>query len=370
MIRWFLFIILSLTTSAQAFETSAKQAMLYDATTRTVLFAKNAQKQMGPSSMSKIMTVYLTLERIKSGELSIDDTFYVSEKAWRKGGSKMFVRVGDRVPVRDLLHGVIVQSGNDACIVLAEGLAGSEQAFALAMNAKAKELGLKNSHFVNATGWPDPEHYMTAEDLVILSEALIRDFPEYYNLWAQTEFTYAGIRQFNRNTMLGEMGVDGLKSGHTEAAGYGIVMSAEQKGRRLISVVNGLESKKERIEASRQLLTYGFTQFSPVRLFSEPKHITDVPVWYGSRSEIPLVAAKSLLTTLPKFDKSQVRLTAKYQKPVIAPVKKGQILGYLTLNIPNAKPIEVPLLAAADVQKTSAMGRILPTLRYRLFGAP
>jgi D-alanyl-D-alanine carboxypeptidase (penicillin-binding protein 5/6) len=354
--------------SAMAFETPAKQAALYDATTGTYLYTKKADTRMGPSSMSKIMTVYIVLEKIKAGELSMDDSFYVSEKAWRKGGSKMFVKLNDRIKVSDLLKGIITVSGNDACIVVAEGIAGTEEAFAEIMNVKARQLGLKGSHFANATGWPDEQHYMTSRDLVILSEALIRDFPEYYSLWADKEFTYSDIKQYNRNSLLGELGVDGLKTGHTEAAGYGIVTSGEQNGRRLISVVNGLDSKKGRIDASRQLLTYGFKQFEPVPLFANQKLMDHVPLWYGKKESVSLRAEAPVLTTLPKYDRSKIKVIVEYQQPVIAPVKQGQELGEVHVDIPGMDRISQKLVAAESVDKLSALGRLLPTLRYRVFG--
>ena len=354
--------------SAQAFETPAKQAMLYDATTSTVLYAKQGDKRMGPSSMSKMMTVYIVLEKIKAGELKLSDTFYVSEKAWKKGGSKMFVKSGDRITVENLLRGIAIQSGNDACIVVAEGIAGTEEAFAEIMNVKARQLGLTGSHFANSTGWPDPKHYMTPRDLVTLAEALIRDFPDHYSYWAEKEFTYSDIRQLNRNALLGELGVDGIKTGHTEAAGYGITTSGEQKGRRLIAVVNGLDSKKGRIDASRQLLTYGFQQFEPMQLFTGNTALDEAAIWYGTEDTIPLVADAPLLITLPKYDKSKVKITASLQEPVIAPVTKGQKLGTLTLTAPNMEKVELPLVAAQAVEKRGWLSSIIPTFRHRVFG--
>lgn len=361
--------LMCLPLAAQAgFETPAKEAYLYDTTTQSVLLAKNADERMGPSSMSKMLTVYIVFEKLKAGELKLSDTFYVSEKAWKMGGSKMFVKVGDRVPVEDLLQGVMIQSGNDACIVLAEGIAGTEDSFAEIMNVKAQQLGLTGSHFVNATGWPDENHYMTARDLGKLANALIRDFPEYYHYWSEREFTYNGITQHNRNTLLGELGVDGIKTGHTEVAGFGITTSAEQDNRRLIGVVNGLDSMKARIDASRELLTYGFKQFDVVSLFADSKPLAEAKTWYGTDDAVPLIAQKPLTLTLPKYDKSGVKVTAKYTEPVVAPIEKNQVLGQLTVQMPESAPITIPLLAAKSVDKLPAPARILPTLRYRLLG--
>lgn len=354
--------------SAHAFETPAKQAMLLDATTNTVLFAKDADRRMGPSSMSKMMTVYIILEKIKAGELKLEDSFYVSEKAWKKGGSKMFVPVGQRVTVEDLLRGITIQSGNDACIVAAEGIAGTEEAFAEIMNVKARQLGLKGSHFTNSTGWPDPQHYMTSRDLVVLAKALIRDFPEHYHYWGEKEFTFNGITQPNRNTLLGELGVDGIKTGHTEAAGYGIITSGEMDGRRLISVVNGLDSKKDRINASRDLLTYGFKQFEAAQLFADEKVVDEAKVWYGTKQTVPLKVGKPLLITLPKYDKSKVKMAVKYNEPIVAPIQKEQLIGEFTIEVPNGEPIALPLVAAESVSKSGVLERIISTFRHRAFG--
>ncbi|MDP6345602.1 MAG: D-alanyl-D-alanine carboxypeptidase family protein [Alphaproteobacteria bacterium] len=249
-------------------ETPAKQAMLIDHATGTVLFAKNAEQPMPPSSMSKLMTLYLLFERLAGGGLTMEDEFPVSEKAWRMGGSKMFVEIGKRVKVGDLVRGIVVQSGNDACIVVAEGIGGDETSFASLMNEKARELGLLDSHFVNASGWPDPDHVMSARDLARLAGALIDKFPQYYDLFAEKSFTFNKIRQGNRNPLLYKnIGADGLKTGHTRAAGYGLVASAVRKGRRLTLVVNGLTSVNQRSRESERLLTWGFREFGSYALF-------------------------------------------------------------------------------------------------------
>ncbi len=367
MIRFFLLLI-CLSASANAFTTPAKQAMLVDATTNTTLFVKDADKRMGPSSMSKMMTVYVILEKIKAGELKLEDTFYVSEKAWKKGGSKMFVPLGKRISVQDLLRGISIQSGNDACIVVAEGIAGTEEAFAEIMNVKARQLGLNGSHFANSTGWPDPEHYMTSRDLITLAKALIRDFPDHYHFWGEKKFTFNEITQPNRNSLLGELGVDGIKTGHTDAAGYGMTTSGEMGGRRLISVVNGLDSKKGRIDASRELLTYGFKQFEATQLFADGKALEQAQVWYGSKETVGLAVAKPLLITLPKYDKTGIKMSAKFNEPIAAPIEKGQALGELTLTVPNGEPITLPLVAAESVAKSGLFQRIIPTFRNRAFG--
>ncbi|VAX02975.1 D-alanyl-D-alanine carboxypeptidase, partial [hydrothermal vent metagenome] len=251
-------------TYAQAFQfkTPAKHAIMVEGATGAVLFEYEADVQMPPSSMSKLMTIYLTFERLRDGNIMLDDELEVSDTIWRKWrlqGSTMFLKEGQKVTVHDLLMGVVVQSGNDACAVLAEGLAGSEEAFVHLSNEKAKELGMTNSHFTNVNGWPDEDHYMSSRDLAILSQKLVTDFPEYYPMFKEKKFTFNNISQTNRNPLLYSMpSADGLKTGHTEAAGYGLVASAVEKGRRLILVVNGLKSNRARAREAERLLRHGF----------------------------------------------------------------------------------------------------------------
>src|SRR5690606_24953816 len=248
--------------SARALETPAREAILIDVDTRTVLFEKNSQARMPTSSMSKVLTAYLVFEAIKDGRIKLDDTLPVSEKAWRMQGSKMFVPIGEQVKVEDLLRGVIVQSGNDATVVLAEGISGTEEAFADLMNITAKKIGMNNSHFMNASGWPDPNHYSTAYDLALLAYHMITEHSDYYHYYSEKEFTFNKIKQGNRNPLLyRNIGADGIKTGHTEEAGYGLMASAVQGGRRLILVVNGLESMQQRADESARLLSWGFQNF-------------------------------------------------------------------------------------------------------------
>jgi D-alanyl-D-alanine carboxypeptidase (penicillin-binding protein 5/6) len=257
-IKLLLLLVILLPSVAKAFETKAKQAILVDLTTHTVLLDKNADERMPPSSMSKLMTTYMIFDGLRNGSLELSDKLRVSEKAWRKGGSKMFVELGKQIALEDLLRGIIIQSGNDACIVVAEHLAGSEEAFANMMNEKAKEIGLVGSNFVNATGWPDPEHYMTARDLYVLALHIMAEFPQYYPFYSEKSFTYHNIKQPNRNVLLHRnLGVDGMKTGHTQAAGYGIVVSAKNdEGRRLLLVINGMESERERADEAARLIPY------------------------------------------------------------------------------------------------------------------
>ncbi|MDX1739507.1 MAG: D-alanyl-D-alanine carboxypeptidase family protein, partial [Alphaproteobacteria bacterium] len=270
---------LSGAAKSQDLETSAKQVFLLDMSTNTVLFEKDADSRMYPASMTKMMTAYMLLEQVKNGALSLDDTFPVSQKAWKKGGSKMFVEVGKRVRIEDLLRGIIIQSGNDATIVVAEGLAGSEDAFARAMTDKAKELGMLNSQFKNASGWPDPEHYTTARDLAILAEATIRNLGEYYHIYSEEYFTFSGIKQRNRNPLIrnGYNGADGLKTGHTEASGYGLTASAMRDGRRLVLVANGMNSSNERGVEAERIMTWGFREWKHYDLYKAAETVVKVP---------------------------------------------------------------------------------------------
>jgi len=267
----------------RAIESAARQIILLDDVTGTVMLDKASNETMFPASMSKLMTLYVLFERLADGEIALDDTFRVSEKAWRMGGSKMFVEVNSRVSVNDLLRGIIVQSGNDACVVVAEGLAGSEDEFASVMNQTAKKIGLTGSHFVNSTGWPHPEHVTTASDLATLSRLIIREFPQFYGIFSEKSFTFNGIKQGNRNPLLYKYsGADGLKTGHTEASGYGLVASAKRDGRRLILVINGLTSVKERSAESERLLDYGFREFNNYKLFKAGDEIDTLSVWLGN----------------------------------------------------------------------------------------
>lgn len=356
--------------AAQAIDTPAEHAYLFDAKTGTVLLEKAAEEPMPPASMSKMMTVYMVFERLKEGSLKLQDTLPVSEKAWKKGGSKMFVEVGARVSVEDLLQGIVVQSGNDACIVVAEGLAGSEEAFAERMTERAKELGLEHSHFTNATGWPDPGHEMSSHDLAVLAERLIEDFPEYYEYFSEREFTYNGITQQNRNPLLGRMpGVDGLKTGHTEASGYGLTAAAERDGRRLILVVNGLDSERERARESERLLEWGFRNFEAYDLIRSGETVEEAGVWLGAASTVPLVLEEDLAVTLDHEARREMKVTVSFDGPIPAPIQEGQRLGTLRVEAAGAPPIERPLYAGADVERLGVVGRLGAAIRHLVLGS-
>lgn len=354
---------------AQEIETSARQAFILDAQTGTVLLNKDADTLMPPASMSKLMTAYMIFQRLKDGRLSLEDEFLVSEKAWRKGGSKMFVEVGSRVSIEDLLRGIIVQSGNDACIVVAEGIAGSEEAFADMMTEAARKIGMEKSVFRNATGWPDDDHVMTARELAILAQRIIADFPEYYHYYAETSFTYNGIRQGNRNPLLYTMnGADGLKTGHTEASGYGLTASAKRDGRRIIMVVNGLPSMNARSQESSRLMDWAFREFEALSLFKAGETVEQAEIWMGDERTVPLVTASDITITVPKAARRSMVVSAVYDGPVAAPVKQGDRIATLRITLPKGETMDYPLLAGADVEELGLFGRMLAAAQHLAFG--
>ena len=359
---------------ALAIETIAEQAFLIDMTTGEVLFEKNADQPMAPASMSKMMTAYMIFERLRDGSLTLEDTFTVSENAWRKGGAKsggstMFLEPGKRVKLEDLLRGIIVQSGNDACIVVAEAPASSEAAFAEKMTVRAKELGLQNTVFKNATGWPDPEHLTTAQDLALLAKRTITDLAEYYHYYAEKEFTYNTIRQINRNPLLYKnIGADGLKTGHTVESEYGLTASATNGDRRLILVVNGLATKKDRSREPERLLNWGFSDFNNYRLFSAGEEVTEADVWLGKEDKVPLVIEREMLLTIARNARHKMKVTVTFENPIPAPIAKGDPVAKLVLTVPGRDKLEVPLLAGAAVERLGLFGRLGTALKAILWG--
>ena len=360
--------------SAHALDTKADYALLMDADTGVVMLEKNADARMSPASMSKLMTVLMTFEALESGRITPDDKFRVSDDAWKRGGagsggSTMFLKARSEVTVRDLLRGVIIQSGNDACITLAEGLGGSEDVFAQMMTERAMELGMTNSTFVNSTGWPDEEHKTSARDLAILAQHLISNHSRYYKLFSERDFTWNKIRQTNRNPLLyANIGADGLKTGHTQASGYGLVASAEQNGRRLILVVNGLDSKRERARESRRLMTYGFRNFQRDVLVPAQQVVTELPVWHGSESTVAVTTQGRFEIVMPRSGRRKMVATVTYDKPVLAPIKKGDRLGVLKVTLPGLAPQEAELVAAEDVGRGNVFGRAISSLIYLIAG--
>jgi D-alanyl-D-alanine carboxypeptidase (penicillin-binding protein 5/6) len=349
-------------------DTAARFVLLVDFETGATLLEKGGDDRMPPASMSKLMTMYQVFDLIRKGRLRMDQQLPVSEAAWRTGGSKMFLELNGNVSVENLARGVIVQSGNDACVVLAEGIAGSERAFADMMNATAREIGLTNSNFRNATGWPDPEHRMTPRDLATLARRLIQDFPDEYRLYAERSFRWNNITQENRNPVLGRVsGADGLKTGHTEEAGYGLTASAKRGERRLILVVNGLSSMRARGDESERLLEWGFREFDNVVLFRAADTIEEVPVHLGERRTVPLVGGRDVVATLPRGWRQSLQAKLRYDAPVSAPVAKGQELGHLEVSGRGVPPMTLPLFAGADVARQNIVSRI-PSVLGRLVG--
>lgn len=361
-------------TSANAIDTKAKNMILMDYTTGEHLYEKNATDPIPPASMSKLMTIYMIFDKLRNGSLSLDDTFKVSEKAWRKGGapsggSTMFLAIGDNVKVDELLKGIIIQSGNDACIVAAENIAGDEDSFVDAMNAKAKELGLNNSHFANVTGLPHPDHRMSVEDLAKLARRIIQEFPQFYHLFSQKEFVYNNIRQGNRNPLLYSMPyADGLKTGHTEEAGFCLTASAKKGNRRIIGVMTGLASNKERSEEAEKMMSWAFREYDNYNLMEKGHKVADVPVQYGVDKTVPLVVSEDVVKTIKKSQRNQVKMIASYDKPVMAPIQIGQQLGVLKIEVPEAAPVEVPLVAGQTINKVGLWGKIVANVKYMLTG--
>jgi D-alanyl-D-alanine carboxypeptidase (penicillin-binding protein 5/6) len=349
-------------------DTAARWAFILDFTSGASLLEKNADVEMPPSSMTKLMTIYLVYERLKQGRMKLDDELLVSERAWRMGGSKMFVQVGAQVKVEDLIRGVIVQSGNDACIVFAEAIAGSEEQFAELMNQKAKELGLTSSNFKNSTGWPDPEQHMSCRDIAMLARRIIRDFPEYYHYDSEKTFRYNNIEQGNRNPLVQKGTADGLKTGHTEAGGYGLVASTRRGDRRVVVVLNGLESMHQRATEGERLMDWAFANFEDVTLFAAGDVVERVPVWLGTSPTVPLVGGRDLVLTMPRNWRKNAKVLVNYDSPIRAPVAKGTPLGRLTVAGQGVPTMEVPLLAGDDVPKLGLPGRAIAVVSHYVTG--
>lgn len=358
-----------------AVQSVAKYAYVTDFNSGRVLMDKAGEAAMKPASMAKIMTTYLAFERIADGSLSLDDTFVVSEKAWKKGGSRMFLDPGSSVSVRDLLKGVAVQSGNDAAIVLAEGLSGSEDAFADEMNDKARELGMYNTVFRNATGWPDPDLTTTAKDLNILSTALIKNFPidtypELYPMFKVKNYTYNDIKQGNRNPLLySDESADGLKTGHTEESGYGLVGSSKRGNQRIVMVLNGMTSKNERAQESRRLMDFMFREFKQFEFFDKGQEVDTANVWLGKAATIKLLASEDVHKVMSRKERRGLKVTVNWNDPVPAPITKGQKIGTITLAY-DGKTEDYPLVSGSDVEELGFFDRITEAVKYLIFGSP
>ena len=357
------------TTPLGPLDTAAKWALILDFNSGATLLDKDGDAQMPPSSMTKLMTIYLVYGMLKSGRLTLTQELPVSEKAWRMQGSKMFVPLCGGVKVEDLIRGVIVDSGNDACIVFAEAISGSEEQFVDLMNQKAKELGLTNTVYRNCTGWPDPEQHMSCRDIATIARQLILDFPEYYHYDSERSFKYNGIDQENRNPLVQKGLADGLKTGHTEAGGFGVVASAQRGSRRVVVVVNGLGTSHARREESERLLEWAFREFENVTLFTAADTVEDAKVWLGTHSTVPLVGGRDLVITMPRQWRQTAKIEVHYESPVTAPVQSGEVLGKLLISGQGVPTMEVPLLAGADVPRLGLPGRAMSVVSRYVLGS-
>jgi D-alanyl-D-alanine carboxypeptidase (penicillin-binding protein 5/6) len=367
-----------------ALSTTAEHALLMDGDGQ-VLWAKEAYAPMPPASMSKLMTIDLLFSRLKDGRVHLTDKFPVSENAWKTGGSKMFVSVGSQIPVEDLIRGIIIQSGNDACVVVAEALGGTVDGFVAMMNKRAKELGLKNSHFVNPDGLPEPPgQMMSAYDLAKLAQHLISAYPQYYHFFGERSFMWNGINQQNRDMVLDKLdGADGLKTGHTDAAGYGITASAKRGDMRLILVLNGLRypdldkaspqrqdwfAERRRSDEAARILGLAFREYRKYRLVGASDVVGRAPVWQGTADEVPLVTAKPLSVTLPVESHAKMKMSVSFKGPIAAPIAKGQQIGTMTISAPDFPQMKVPLYAANSVDRAGIFGRMFLGVRHMITG--
>jgi D-alanyl-D-alanine carboxypeptidase (penicillin-binding protein 5/6) len=362
------------TAQAQEFDTKAPFAILMDYESGTVLFNKAGDERLEPASMAKLMTLAVVFDLLQTNKLQPTDEFFISEHAWRdggarSGGSTMFAELNSKVPVIDLVRSVIIQSGNDAAIALAEGIAGTETAFAQMMNRLGQEIGLTGSSFVNSTGLPDPDQYSTARDLATIARFLIAQFPEYYPIFAEKEFTWNKIRQLNRNSLLEVgIGVDGLKTGHTEASGYGEVVSTNASGRRLIGVLHGMKSMNERAEEARKLITWGTRGFELVPVYAEGQEVRKVPVYGGAEAEVAVVGKGNISLFLPKGAQNCPQADVVYNAPIRPPVAKGQQLAMLIVKCNDKVVQQTPLYAGADVADGDIVRKATDALKELALG--
>ena len=355
--------------TASNFSSKAKYATVVDLDTGAVLYSKNATSKIYPASMSKLMTLYILFEEIQNGALSLDTNLNVSKKAWKKGGSKMFLEPGKKVTVRDILKGIIVQSGNDACIVVAENISGDEDSFADLMNEKAQELNLQFSNFTNSTGWPDENHYMTVSDLAILSTKIIKDFPEFFHLFKEKNFTYNEISQNNRNPLLFSYKyADGLKTGYTEASGYSLAATALKNNRRLVLVVSGLNNEKERKEETQKLFEWAYKNFINIKLFNKNEVIQQADVWIGKKAITDLYSNTDVLFTIKKANKKKFNAKVIFNNPIVAPINKNTSYGKLIITDTIEGTIEYPLFSKEEIDKAGFFKKITTAFSYLIFG--
>ena len=350
-------------------KTPAKYVVIYDHEVDKILFEKNADLIMKPASMAKVMTAYIVFDRIKDRVLKMSDTFTVSDKAWRMGGSRSFLEVNSNVTIYDLLLGLIVQSGNDAAVVLAEGISGDEEAFAREMNRYARLIGMKNTYFTNSTGWPHPDLMTTSKDLIILTKNIIQNFPKLYLLFNEKSFKYNNINQSNRNPLLYSInGADGLKTGHTNESGYGLIGSVIRNGRRISIVLNGLNSKKKRSYESKRLFNIVFRETALLSLFNNNKVLASANVWLGKKSKINLIAENSIRKIVSPLELNKTKIKIRWNDPIPAPIKKGDKVGEIFVSMPGRNEIIKNLISSEDVEKLPSYLRIKSILKFLLYG--
>ena len=343
---------------------AAKSYLLTDFYSKQVLVGQNINGRIEPASLTKLMTAYLTFTALKQKQITLEQTLPVSARAWRAEGSRMFIEPNKPVKVDELIHGMVVQSGNDACIALTEGIAGSEEVFVQMMNREAQRLGMKNSHFMNSTGLPHPQHYSTAYDLSLLAAAIIRDFPEYYPLYSIKEYKYNNISQTNRNRLLWtDPYVDGMKTGYTENAGYCLISTAKRGPQRLIAVALGTASDSVRATESQKLLNYGFQFYDTLRLYAKGQAIASVAVWKGAENSVKAGFAEDIYLNIPKGRSERLKATMENQQPLIAPISAGQIVGVVKLTLDGKPVAEYPVSALENVELANILGRWWDSLR-------
>ena len=352
-------LILTPASNAAYIDTDAEVAVVIDGHTGKVLFSKNKDKKTYPASMTKIMTTLIIFEKLANETLSLDDKFLVSEKAWReREGSSMFVEVDKEIRVEDLLRGIIVQSGNDACIVVAENIAGTEESFAKMMTQKAKEIGMKNTNFTNSTGMYDKDNYSTVYDIALLSMYLINEYPQYYHMFAETEFEWSGIKQNNRNSLLYKnMGVDGLKTGHLSKSGYGLAASAVDQNRRVISVVNGFENTQKRTQGSSRLITWAFREFTNLKLFEKDNIVGQVEILSASNKASDVSTSEEIIITVPKSKRDELITNIVVDENISAPLNAGDKIGYLEVSIPGEENQSFELYATNAIDRSNIFVR-------------
>ena len=373
----FLFTLFLFNQSSYSIEIKAPSVILQDYLSKEILYEKDADREIYPASMTKIMTSIIAFEMLKNGDLNLDDKFLVSEKAWKlstAGYSSMFIMVGDEVSVEDLLRGIIVASGNDACIALAEGIAGSEEEFAILMTSKAKEMGMNNTNFSNSSGINDPDNYSTLKDILIMSNYLIENFPNYYTYFSETEFTWDRtggdpITQGNRNPLLYKnIGADGIKTGYLAVEKYSLASSVERGGRRLIAVASGFKTKKDRSKESMKLHMWGFTNFDTLQISKQGEDFTEFDVWLGKKNTVKGYVKNDIYKTFKKARKRDIKAIATYNGPIPAPIKKGQEIGLLKIFFKNELIDEHKIFASEDIKKVNLFSRLIKSINYLIWG--